>query len=159
MSRRQSREEAFKTLFEMSFQGPQCISDILDYYYKTKADERVDKDYFESVVLGVCSRLEELDDIISKFSIGWKKNRISKVSLVVLWLSIYEIIYRDDIPNSVSANEAVELAKTYEGPESGAFVNGILGSFLKSLENLNRRIFSWVNYKSCPILVKKWSGN
>lgn len=138
MSRRLSREEAFKVLFEMSFQGKENIGTILQYYYENLSIEQLEKDYFEAVVIGVCERVVELDEYIARFSIGWTKNRISKVSMSALWLAIYEILYMEDIPVSVSANEAVELAKKYEGPECGAFVNGILGSFIKSREKLTK---------------------
>lgn len=134
MSRRQTREEAFKIIFEISFKSPDCVNEILQHYYSENSQLKIDKEYFEVLIFGVCEKMDKLDEIISEFSIGWKKNRISKVSLSVLWISIYEILFRDDIPNGVSVNEAVELAKTYEGSETGVFVNGILGTFLKSLE-------------------------
>ncbi|MBR2742246.1 MAG: transcription antitermination factor NusB [Clostridia bacterium] len=133
MSRRLSREEAFKVIFEISFQGKENIDTVLDYYYENLSVPDLEKKYFEAVTRGVCEKKDELDDYISRFSIGWSKQRISRVSASVLWLSMYEILYMSDIPNGVSANEAVELAKKYEGPECGAFVNGILGSLIRSL--------------------------
>ena len=63
---------------------------------------------------------------------NWKLNRISKVNLSVLRLAFYEIDFFEDIPYKVTANEAVKLAKKYGGNESGAFVNGVIGTFLKS---------------------------
>jgi transcription antitermination protein NusB len=63
---------------------------------------------------------------------GWKINRISKVDLSILRLSIYEISFMDDIPFNVSVNEAVELAKKYSGEDSGSFINGILGKVTKA---------------------------
>ena len=133
MSRRLSREEAFKVIFEISFQGKENIDTVLDYYYENLSVPDLEKKYFEAVTRGVCEKKDELDDYISRFSIGWSKQRISRVSASVLWLSMYEILYMSDIPNGVSANEAVELAKKYEGPECGAFVNDILGSLIRSL--------------------------
>ena len=74
-----------------------------------------------------------LDNIISENSIGWKINRISKTSLCILRLSIFEIKFMEDIPASVSINEAVELAKKYSTPEDASFINGILSTVNKNL--------------------------
>jgi N utilization substance protein B len=112
MSRRHTREEAFKIIFEISFKSPDCIDEVIENYYNADKETGIEKEYFESLVYGVCSHLDELDTIIDQYSIGWKKNRISKVSLSVLWISIYEILYREDVSDGVSVNEAVELAKT-----------------------------------------------
>ncbi|RCX16801.1 NusB antitermination factor [Anaerobacterium chartisolvens] len=68
---------------------------------------------------------------MEKYSKGWKINRISRVDISILRLSIYEIGFRDDIPFNVSINEAVELAKKYSNEEAGAFINGILGKIPK----------------------------
>ena len=64
---------------------------------------------------------------------GWKISRISKISLALLRVAIYEMLYQDDIPVSVSINEAVELAKKYTGVDDSAFVNGVLGAVAKEL--------------------------
>ncbi|MBQ3378860.1 MAG: transcription antitermination factor NusB [Clostridia bacterium] len=133
MSRRLSREEAFKVLFEISFQGKENIDSVLDYYYENLSVPQLEKSYFEVVTRGVCEKKGELDDYISRFSKGWTKQRISRVGTSLLRLSMYEILYMNDIPNGVSANEAVELAKKYESPECGAFINGILGTLIRSL--------------------------
>ncbi|MBQ4250099.1 MAG: transcription antitermination factor NusB [Clostridia bacterium] len=133
MSRRLSREEAFKVLFEISFQGEESIGSVLEYYYENLSDPQLEKPYFEKVTRGVCEKTVELDEYISRYSIGWAKHRISRVGTSVMRLAIFEILYMDDIPNGVSANEAVELAKKYESPECGAFVNGILGSLIRGL--------------------------
>ena len=72
-----------------------------------------------------------IDEIISKYSIGWKIDRISKVALSILRLAIYEIKFIDDIPSKVSVNEAVELAKVFGLEKDAAYINGLLGSFVK----------------------------
>ena len=64
---------------------------------------------------------------------GWKINRISKVSLALLRLAVYEMLYRDDVPVSVSINEAVELSKKYTVKDDTSFINGVLGAVAKSL--------------------------
>ena len=82
---------------------------------------------------GVANREEELNAEIQKFSIGWDISRISKLTRCVMQLAIYEILHVEDVPTGVAVSEAVRLAKKYDGDDTGAFVNGILGSFARSL--------------------------
>ena len=88
--------------------------------------------HIEDIIEGCSRNMEKIDNIIRRNSKGWKFERISKVDLSILRLALYEILYRDDIPESVSINEAVELAKKYGGEKTGSFINGILGSFIRS---------------------------
>ena len=81
--------------------------------------------YINALVTGVRDHREELDDLIEQFSHGWKLSRISRTALAVL-------LYMPDIPAAASINEAVELAKGYDEPETVRFINGILGSFMRS---------------------------
>ena len=85
------------------------------------------------MVSGVANRSEELNDVIKRFSIGWDISRISRLTRCVMELAIYEILYVDDVPTGVAINEAVRLAKLYDGDDTGAFANGILGAFARSL--------------------------
>ena len=90
--------------------------------------------YAQSVVSAIEEKKDEIDAEISKFlKKGWTISRISKPSLAILRLAFYEIKYLDSVPDSVSVNEAVELAKKYTIDES-KFVNGILGAFIRSKE-------------------------
>ena len=73
-------------------------------------------------------------DRIRKYSIGWDISRISKLARCILRLAIFEILYVEDVPTGVAVSEAVRIAKKYNGDDTGAFVNGILGSFARSLE-------------------------
>ena len=81
----------------------------------------------------VSLRLEELNDQIRKFAIGWDISRISKLTRCIMQLAIFETLYMKDVPVGVAVSEAVRLAKKYDGDDTGAFVNGILGSFARSL--------------------------
>jgi N utilization substance protein B len=130
MNRRQAREEAFILIFEKHFNSL-TTDEILEIAAEVR-DLKPD-DYIKSVFAGVYDNLELLDGIISENAIGWKIGRISKTSLCVLRLAIFEIKFMDDIPVSVSINEAVELAKKYASPEDASFVNGILSTVSKSL--------------------------
>lgn len=133
MTRKEARDLSFKLLYQMEIQK-ETPSNILEIYYlENELDQKV-KEYVEDVVFGVYKNKEKIDESISSSLEGWKIERISKVSLSAIRVSIYEILFRDDIPNSVSINEAVSLAKVYEGTESANFVNGILASLLKKKE-------------------------
>ena len=90
--------------------------------------------YAQAVVTAIDSLQDEIDEIISKYlKKGWSISRISRPSLAVLRLAVYEIKYLDSVPQSVSINEAVELSKKYSIDES-KFVNGVLGAFVRDIE-------------------------
>ena len=73
----------------------------------------------------------ELDAIIVRYAAGWALERMANADRNLLRLALYEILYRPEIPQSVSINEAVELAKEYSTADSAKFINGILGSFAR----------------------------
>ncbi len=126
MGRRASREIAMKLLYQLEIQkedrDEQLMSEISEYELSEK-----DKEYIIDVVNGVFSKISVIDELIEKYSKGWKINRIPKVDLSILRLGIYEINFRQDIPFNVSINEAIELSKKYSGEDAGAFINGVLG--------------------------------
>ena len=88
-------------------------------------------DYIRTLVCGVAAHAPELDDFIAKYARGWSFERIPLVASAIMRVAMYEILYFRDIPNSVAINEAVEIAKKYETPETVKFINGILGSFVR----------------------------
>ena len=101
-----------------------------------EAPDEKQRAYITALVEGVAGHVNELDGYIEKYSRGWKLNRISRTALSVLRCALYEILYMDeeDVPDSVAVNEAVELAKGFDEPETVSFINGILGSFLRERE-------------------------
>ena len=146
MTRGNARELAVHLIYGRVFTGEepeQVVSTRLDkeYYEKLKEENDVYSDrpsraqlrYIDSVVSGVANREEELNAQISKFSIGWDITRISRLARCILQLAIFEILYVEDVPTGVAVSEAVRLAKKYDGDDTGSFVNGILGSFARSL--------------------------
>jgi N utilization substance protein B len=90
------------------------------------------REYIATLVQGVYEHTLELDNYISKYAIGWNISRIPRVVVAILRVCMYEILYMQDIPNAAAINEAVELTKRYEEQELASFVNGILGSFVRS---------------------------
>ena len=146
MTRGNARELAVHLIYGRVFTGEapeQVVSVRLDkeYYENLKEENDVYSDrpsraqlrYIDSVVSGVANREEELNAQISKFSIGWDISRISRLARTIMQLAIYEILYVQDVPTGVAVSEAVRLAKKYDGDDTGSFVNGILGSFARSL--------------------------
>ena len=146
MTRGNARELAVHLIYGRAFTGEepeQVVSVRLDkeYYEKLKEENEVYSDrpsraqlrYIDSVVSGVANREEELNDQIRKFSIGWDISRISRLARCILQLAIFEILYVEDVPTGVAVSEAVRIAKKYDGDDTGSFVNGILGSFARSL--------------------------
>ena len=130
MTRKQAREEAFILIFEKVFNDctPEEILEVANEVRDLEPDE-----YINRVFLGVCEHTEELDEVVSQNAVGWKISRISKTALSILRLAIFEIKFMEDIPVSVSINEAVELCKKYATSEDASFVNGILSTVAKNV--------------------------
>ena len=146
MTRGNARELAVHLIYSQSFTGDepaQVVSARLDkeYYEKLSVENDVYEDrpshaqlrYIDNVVTGVSNRADDLNAEIQKYSIGWDVSRISRLARSIMQLAIYEILYVEDVPTGVAVSEAVRLAKKYDGDDTGAFVNGILGSFARSL--------------------------
>ena len=147
MTRGNARELAVHLIYGRAFTGEepeQVISTRLEKEYYAELGKETDvyaerpsraqMRYIDTVVTGVANREEDLDEQIRKYSIGWDISRISKLARCILRLAIFEILYVEDVPTGVAVSEAVRIAKKYNGDDAGAFVNGILGSFARSLE-------------------------
>lgn len=87
--------------------------------------------YIRRLVQLITDNRSEIDGYIERYSKGWKIERISRTALAVMRCAICEILYMDEIPNAAAINEAVELAKGYDDPDTVAFVNGVLGGFMR----------------------------
>lgn len=131
ISRYKEREQAFLICFEKLFSDA-SISEISECAEESRDDNY--SDFALECAKGVEDNLEEIDKIISDhLSAKWKLNRISKVSLSILRLAVYEMKYVEDIPSNVSINEAVELSKKFSGEEEYKFINGILGAVSRDI--------------------------
>ena len=89
------------------------------------------RQYIQTLVKGVYEHGAELDGYISKYAIGWSFSRISRMAAAVMRVAMYEILYMPDVPPAAAINEAVEVSKHYETQETAAFINGILGAFVR----------------------------
>ena len=146
MTRANARELAIHLIYGREFTGEEpekVVAARLDKaYYANLSHEnevyterpgRAQIAYIDNVVSGVANRVDELNDIISQFSIGWDVSRISRLARTTMQLAIFEILYVEDVPTGAAISEAVRITKIYDGDETAAFVNGILGSFARSL--------------------------
>ena len=134
MSRSKLREKTFRLLFGTEFHDRDQHDDQSELFFQAEEQaEMSDEDI--KYVTGKCNdivdKLSEIDRLLSEKTTGWSLSRIGKAELAILRLAVYEIVYDDSIPPSVSINEAVELAKKYGADESASFVNGVLAKFVK----------------------------
>lgn len=146
MSRKNAREIALHLIFEYGFGTfeaanvrEECLSDeIMSLIsgeislYAGKLSE-AQTAYIVSVVTGVADKLEELDNTIRETAQGWSFKRLSRITVAILRLAIFEMRYVDDVPAGAAINEAVELAKVYDSPEAASFINGILGTVSRTI--------------------------
>lgn len=147
MTRANARELAVHLIYGRGFTGdtPEDAVSIRlekEYYAKLSSENdvyserpsRAQLSYIDTVVAGIANRTEDLNAYIQQYSIGWDVNRISRLARSIMQLAIYEILFVEDVPTGVAISEAVRLAKKYDGDDTGAFVNGILGAFARGLQ-------------------------
>jgi len=145
MTRTVAREIAVRLCFSLT-ENPSDPEDILtqvfdeEYYSSLKAEDKIYKEipdeqqreYISRIVMGVSGHSAELDGYIDMYSVGWKFGRISRTAVAIMKTAMFEVLYMPDVPDKAAINEAVELAKRYEPPETVSFINGVLGSFSRS---------------------------
>ena len=135
MNRRKSRETAMKLSYEMSIKKDGVEEVLENFKENTDSDlNELDMEYITRVLKGVENNTEDLDKKIEEKLINWKLNRLSKIDLAILRISVYELLFEKDIPNRVSVNEAIELAKTFSPDATGGFINAVLDRFIKEDE-------------------------
>ena len=142
MTRSSAREIAIHIIFTLGF-DTRSAQEVLDAeltrerfrelaeelpLYEQFPNEKQER-YIRELVQGVFAHGPELDDCISRYSVGWSFARIPRMAAAIMRTAMYEVLYMPDIPNAAAINEAVEIAKNYETPETVKFINGILGSF------------------------------
>ncbi len=145
MTRRTAREIAMHLSFATVMNRTE-IGEMLDSFFEPEyfatlqpEDEAYAEypdakqlDYIRRLAGGVSAHAAELDGYIAKYAKNWEFSRISRVASAILRTAMYEILYLPEVPYKAAANEAVELAKTYEGRDIAGFVNGILSAFIEN---------------------------
>ena len=135
MSRKTAREVAMKLAFASLFGGEDTYDAVLDKSGINEIPSPEDVRFSQAVLQGIEDHGEEIDQTIEALAVGWRIGRMPKVDLSILRVAIFEMLYREDIPYSVSINEAVELAKVFGGERSPGYINGMLGTLAKQLES------------------------
>ena len=144
MTRTAAREIAVRLCFSLAENQtdpgtllPQVFDE--EYYSSLGAEDELFKDapdakqleYITRLVNGIHQHSAELDGYIEKYAVGWKFGRISRTAVAIMKTAMYEVMYMPDVPSKAAINEAVEIAKNYEAPETVPFINGVLGSFAR----------------------------
>ncbi|MEG0978780.1 MAG: transcription antitermination factor NusB [Oscillospiraceae bacterium] len=133
MNRRQEREQAFILIFEKLFRPDIDMNTIIEM--AEESEFMVPSEFAKNLSKIVDENKVTIDQNVQSVSIGWNTSRMSKVALAIIRLAIAEMRYIEDIPVSVSINEAVELTKKYASSEDASFVNGVLGTIARQTEN------------------------
>ena len=144
MTRSTAREIAIQLCFAAAAnrrEPAEFLDDFFaeDYYQSLSAEQELFAEYpgetqmayIRSLTMLVSEKREELDAYIERYAHGWRPERISRTALAVLRCAICEILYMEDVPSAAAINEAVELDKNYDEPDTVAFVNGVLGGFMR----------------------------
>ena len=145
MTRNIAREIAVHMIFSLSFEdinAEELLERELtrerfaelepDMPLYTQYPNEKQEQYIRELVRGVFAHGPELDDYISRYAVGWSFARIPRMAAAIMRTAMYEVLYMPDVPNAAAINAAVEIAKNYEPKEVVSFVNGILGTFVRS---------------------------
>lgn len=128
MNRRLAREKALQALFQMDMTGEQpenAIQSVME-------DNPENPQFVRDLVMGTLEHQAAIDQTISGFLRGWTLGRLSYVDRAILRMAAYELLYREDIPEKVTVNEAIELSKSFSTGESTKFINGVLSNIINS---------------------------
>lgn len=142
MSRQNAREAAVRFLYQCDVTGDSFETAVESYFHNVQPDDEDfyipmsdgDIDYVNRLLSGIAENIDEIDEILSQNAKDWKINRISKTLMAIMRIAVFEMKQLDDVPVKVSINEAIELAKAYDGDTAGGFVNGILAGVVKQLD-------------------------
>ena len=140
MKRRELREHIFELLFRVEFNGREEMPEQMRLFFESLPElSEGDQAYMEKKYERIMERLPEIDRLLGEAAEGWKVSRMGKTDLAILRLAVYEMEFDEDVPVGVAVNEAVTLAKKYDGEDAGTFVNGILRAFLRDQEQAEGR--------------------
>lgn len=123
MKRREAREKAVQTLFQLD--GTTLpVEEAISYISEGPIDS-----FYEMLVKGTSEKQEAIDKVLTEKLENWSLDRLPKIERTILRLAVYELLYNEDVPHKVAVNEAIELCKTFGDEKSGRFVNGVLSKF------------------------------
>lgn len=130
MNRRASREKALQAMFQVDVGKTEP-----EMAYKHVLGKEHDDGFYKQLFFGTVEKLQEIDQLITDHLENWSLDRLANVDRNLLRISVYEMKYQEDVPFTVSINEAVEIAKKFADEKSGRFINGVLSKVMETLEN------------------------
>lgn len=132
MGRHEQREQLFKLLFRVEFNSLDDMPEQVKLFFEDDEIEYTElaMDSISTKYEKIQQKLPEIDALLDEKAEGWDVTRMGKVELAVLRIAVYEILFDEEIPNTVAINEAIEIAKKYGQEASGGFVNAILAKFV-----------------------------
>lgn len=133
MGRKRARESTMKLLYQMEMNFDYS-KEMMELFFENNNFSQSEKEYIDDAITTIVENLHYLDKNIKEHTERWNIHRLAKIDLCTLRIAIYEILYRDDIPVEVSINEAIEIAKKYSTDESARFINGVLGGFVRRID-------------------------
>ena len=137
MKRRDAREYALQFLYGIDFLGSfkddagRIEKALSDFWTDNHEGDQNIRAFAKKIITGTINNLEEIDAVIQKTAEKWKIDRMASIDRNIMRFATYELLFMKDIPNAVSINEALEIAKKYSAAESAAFINGILDRIAK----------------------------
>ncbi len=137
MKRRKAREYALQMLFELDIRKEKPSARAFKNFWAEHSPDDEVRSFAEELVKGTFNHRRKINSAIEQSAENWSIERMAVVDRNVLRLAVYEILYRMDIPSSVTINEAIEIAKKFGTDQSGSFVNGILDSAAKMAGKLD----------------------
>lgn len=135
MLRSQVREEIFKILFRLPFTSKNEMKEQTEYSLE-ELEGKSEKNiiYIRDKVDNIIGNIDTIDNKIDECCEGWKLNRIGNAEIAIMRIAVYEIMFEEDVPDSVAVNEAVELSKLYCDDEAKGFINAVLSKVIKSID-------------------------
>ena len=140
--KRKSREWSLMLLYQYEFRNQDMSGTVIDIFrsqIETLEPHFTPKDiekilgFVTGIVRGIIEKLGEIDKTISENMSNWKLNRLVSVDRNIMRIAVFELLFEEDIPEKVSINEAIEIAKNYGSADSGKFVNGVLDKIRKGI--------------------------
>ena len=123
MKRREAREKAVQTLFQLD-NTELSVDEAINYIVEEPANR-----FYEQLVRGTVQNKEAIDEILTGKLEHWSLDRLPKIERTVLRIAVYELLFNEEVPHRVVLNEAIELCKIFGDEKSGRFVNGVLSKF------------------------------
>lgn len=133
-ARRESREAAVQLLYSIDAGNLEDFEEGCELFWSLRNAKPRIRERGSEMARGIFGHLDEIDEVLVRSTQNYQVERISVVDRNILRLAVYEMLFEEEIPDAVSINEAIEIAKGFGTPESGRFVNGVLDRARRDLQ-------------------------